>query len=262
MLNNNSRMWNMITKKLSPIQIFLVLLLVSNLNFVYTQPLQNNFEHFTKNDGLPSDEINTIMQDHLGYLWIGTNNGLSRYDGYNFEKFSVVKGNSKFLQLPLVTAIYEDSEYNIWIGAVSGLMKYNRLKETFTLYDFNEYERAEERTFFVTSIQESKNGDIIFGVFDFFYEDIKNGLYQIKAGSQKVELLELTDNIRTNAVSLILPKQDDLFYVATFDGIAEYDHKSREFISYPLNGNKGVTAFLPDSNSLWLGIAERRIVSL
>jgi serine phosphatase RsbU (regulator of sigma subunit)/streptogramin lyase len=255
MLKNNLRIWNMIAKKFNPIQFFFVLMLVSNFSFVNAQLLQNNFEHFTKNDGLPSDEINTIMQDHLGYLWIGTNNGLSRYDGYSFENFTVVKGNSKYLQLPLISAIYEDSEYNIWIGAVGGIMKYNRLEETFTLYEFNEYEKAEERTFWVTSIQESKNGDILFGVFDFFYDDIKNGLYQIKAGSQKVEIIEFTKDIRTNAVSLILPKQDDLFYIATFEGISEYDHKSREFISYPLDGNKGVTAFLPDSNYLWLGIA-------
>lgn len=247
--------WNMITKKFSSIQIFFVLLLVCNFNFVNAQPLQNNFEHFTKNDGLPSDEINAIMQDHLGYLWIGTNNGLSRFDGYSFENFTVVKGNTKYLQLPLVTDLYEDSEYNIWIGAVGGIMKYNRLEETFTLYDFNEYERAEERTLFVTSIQETKNGDIIFGVFDFFFDDIQNGLYQIKAGSKKVELLDLADNIRTNAVSLILPKQDDLFYIATFDGIAEYDHKSHKFISHPLIRNNGVTAVLPDSNFLWLGMA-------
>jgi serine phosphatase RsbU (regulator of sigma subunit)/ligand-binding sensor domain-containing protein len=255
MLIEKLRTWDMITKKFSSIQIFFVLLLVCNFNFVNAQPLQNNFEHFTKNDGLPSDEINAIMQDHLGYLWIGTNNGLSRYDGYSFENFTVVKGNTKYLQLPLVTDLYEDSEYNIWIGAVGGIMKYNRLEETFTLYDFNEYERAEERTLFVTSIQETKNGDIIFGVFDFFFDDIKNGLYQIKAGSKKVELLDLADHIRTNAVSLILPKQDDLFYIATFDGIAEYDHKLHKFISYPLNRNNGVTAVLPDSNFLWLGMA-------
>ncbi len=196
MLNNNLRIWNMITKKFCPIQFFFVLVFVCNLNFVNAQLLQNNFEHFTKNDGLPSDEINTIMQDHLGYLWIGTNNGLSRYDGYSFENFTVVKGNSKYLQLPLITAIYEDSDYNIWIGAVGGIMKYNRVEETFTLYDFNEYEKAEERTFWVTSIQESKNGDILFGVFDFFFDDIKNGLYHIKAGSQKVELLEFTERYK------------------------------------------------------------------
>ena len=253
MLNIKLGMWRMLIKKFSFNNIFFILMLFCN--FINAQLLQNNFEHFTKNDGLPSDEINTIMQDHLGYLWIGTNNGLSRYDGYSFEKFTVVRGNNKFLQLPLVTAIYEDSENNIWIGAVGGLMKYNRLEETFTLYDFNKFERAEECTFFVTSIQESKNGDILFGVFDFFYDDIINGLYYIKADSQKVELVELAENISTNAVSLILPKQDDLFYIATFDGIAEYDHKSHKFIYYPLNGKKGVTAVLPDSNSLWLGIA-------
>ncbi|MCW8849034.1 MAG: hypothetical protein OQJ81_03570, partial [Melioribacteraceae bacterium] len=108
MLIEKLRTWNMITKKFSPIQIFFVLLLACIFNFVNAQPLQNNFEHFTKNDGLPSDEINAIMQDHLGYLWIGTNNGLSRYDGYSFEKFTVVKGNTKYLQLPLVTDLYED----------------------------------------------------------------------------------------------------------------------------------------------------------
>ena len=54
----------------------------------YPQLLERKIEIFTTIDGLPDNCINAIQKDSKGFIWIATNNGLTRFDGYNFVNFS------------------------------------------------------------------------------------------------------------------------------------------------------------------------------
>ena len=230
------------------------LLLLLPASYFQAQTLQNNFVHFTQREGLPSNQANAIIQDQLGYIWIGTNNGLSRYDGYEFHNFSVVKDDSNFLQLPLVISLYEDSNTNIWIGAVGGISKYNREDGTFKLFTYGEYEREEKRTLMVTDICETLNGDILLGMADIYHSDIVRGLYIIKKDSTRVELVE-TNSDTTNAIRGITPIDNDRYFISGRNGFAEYNHKEKNISWYPIGDGKVVTTLLQDENEMvWLGI--------
>jgi len=232
----------------------LLLFLLLSVSTLYSQTLQNNFVHFTQREGLPSDEANAIIQDHLGYIWIGTNNGLSRYDGYEFYNFSVVKDDSNFLQLPLVTSLFEDSNTNIWIGAIGGISKYDREEGTFKLYTFRDYEKEEERTFLVTDICETMNGDILIGIADMFYSDINIGLYLIKNGSNKVDKVN-SNNDSTDVIVGISPIDNDRYFIFGRKGFAEYNHQDKYISWYPIGDDEVVTTLLQDDNQMvWLGI--------
>jgi len=98
-----------------------VLLIVASV--LNGQTIKNKFTHFTEQDGLSSNVVKCIMQDHLGYIWIGTGNGITKYDGYKFENFTVAPKDTNFLQLPLTTSLYEDSKGNIWIGSVGNMIE-------------------------------------------------------------------------------------------------------------------------------------------
>ena len=247
-------------KYCSRLELIVCVLVIFTFINVSAQTLQNNFVHFTQKEGLPSDAVTAIMQDHLGYIWIGTNNGLSRYDGYEFYNFSVVKDDSNFLQLPLVTSLHEDSDGDIWIGAIQGITKYDREKETFKLYDFGEFEKSEQRAFSVSSICETKEGDILIGVYDWLYRDIKNGLYIIKNGSPKVERLTISNTDSTNAISTISPIENDSYYITGINGFAEYNHQNKNISWYPLKEQKIVSALLQDENDMvWLGVLEEGV---
>ena len=80
------------------------------------------FENFFTNNGLPDNRIRSIYQSEKGYLWIGTMNGLSRYDGYTFKQYSKRK-NGEGISGNWVYAIAEDSTENVWIGTTEGLSK-------------------------------------------------------------------------------------------------------------------------------------------
>jgi signal transduction histidine kinase/ligand-binding sensor domain-containing protein len=84
-------------------------------------------------DGLPQDTVRAIAQTTDGYLWIGTDEGLARFDGYDFTTFDKANG-----QLPAnsIAALAATSDGLLWAGTPNGLVEYrNRKFRTFTLRD-------------------------------------------------------------------------------------------------------------------------------
>ncbi|WP_083940657.1 hybrid sensor histidine kinase/response regulator transcription factor [Rudanella lutea] len=91
------------------------------------------FEHFRSRQGLPDDRIRAFHQDRQGYLWVGTMNGLARYDGYSFRKFYRQPGPNGLVG-NWINAICEDSSGNLWFGTKEGLSFFDRQREQFTSF--------------------------------------------------------------------------------------------------------------------------------
>ncbi len=72
--------------------------------------------------GLPNDAVTAILQSHQGYLWVGTSNGLARFDGVRFTSFRAV--DTPELRDSRITCLYQDSGGALWIGTGSGLIRY------------------------------------------------------------------------------------------------------------------------------------------
>lgn len=79
------------------------------------------FQNFTQKDGLSSNYILFFHQDHQGFMWIGTEGGLSRFDGQHFLEFNFDPEDPETLDNDWVIHIYEDSQYNLWVGTQRGL---------------------------------------------------------------------------------------------------------------------------------------------
>jgi len=97
-----------------------------------------NFEYITLDDGLSQSSVNVIFQDSFGFIWFGTQDGLNRYDGYNFTIYSPKIKDSTSISDNQIWAICEDSEQNLWIGTYGGLNKFDRKKEIFERFTFDE----------------------------------------------------------------------------------------------------------------------------
>jgi len=96
--------------------IWIFVLLISAPIGVFAQTLPSY--NYTTRDGLPSNQINVLFQDSRGYLWIGTNNGLSVYDGLSFTNFSAAQG----LTNSWVTSVAESrvNPGEMWVGTIAG----------------------------------------------------------------------------------------------------------------------------------------------
>lgn len=91
-----------------------------------------SYKNFTVDNGLPSSEVYQVIQDKKGYIWFGTNQGVSRYDGYKFKNFDKLDG----LPDNTVLEIYEDYRGRIWFIPLTGKLSYyfdNKIIE----YEYN-----------------------------------------------------------------------------------------------------------------------------
>ena len=109
------------------------LLFISKLTFPqFPEPI---FEHLTIADGLPENSVRCILQDHLGYMWFGTQNGLVKYDGYDMKVYQPISGDSLSISDRQIYALYEDDSGTLWIGTLNGgLNRFDRKTETFIHY--------------------------------------------------------------------------------------------------------------------------------
>ncbi|MET3131461.1 signal transduction histidine kinase/ligand-binding sensor domain-containing protein/CheY-like chemotaxis protein [Oxalobacteraceae bacterium GrIS 1.11] len=98
-------------------------------------PKNLRFEQFGIEQGLPHELVQTMLQDRQGFMWIGTQSGLVRYDGarVTFYRHNADKPGS--LTNPWVTALYEDGHGRLWVGTRGGgLQRYDPASESFTPY--------------------------------------------------------------------------------------------------------------------------------
>ena len=78
------------------------------------------YKNYTVNDGLPSSKIYHMIQDSKGYMWFATENGVSRFDGYEFRNFTTKDG----LPTNSTLKLYEDYKGRIWFSSFTGEISY------------------------------------------------------------------------------------------------------------------------------------------
>lgn len=91
------------------------------------------FRRFSVEDGLPNTTVEAILQDHQGFLWVGTNDGLSLFDGYRFETFRHDPEDPLSLPSNPTLALLEDHSGRLWMGTGAGLAYYDRAQRAFHL---------------------------------------------------------------------------------------------------------------------------------
>ncbi|MGD2148735.1 MAG: two-component regulator propeller domain-containing protein, partial [Anaerolineae bacterium] len=92
------------------------------------------FDRLTGEDGLSQNVVLTIEQDRRGFMWFGTEDGLNKYDGYDFTVFKHDPDDEGTLSEDFVSVVYEDREGDLWIGTRDGLNRLDRSTGTFVRY--------------------------------------------------------------------------------------------------------------------------------
>ncbi|RQW81692.1 MAG: hypothetical protein EHM79_19460, partial [Geobacter sp.] len=158
----------------------IILLSILILCSSFSQTDEYIFRQLTDADGLSQSTIFAMIQDRDGYLWLGTIDGLNRYDGYEFRVYVNDASNASSISDNFISALYEDSDGFIWVGSVNGyLNRFDRKTEVFKRYfvndffstiknsetDFYDYPLAFSRNQFntITAITEDKDGYLWIG---------------------------------------------------------------------------------------------------
>ena len=116
----------------------LIFCLVLSGGSIYSMEPEYSFTNIGIEDGLSQSTIFDIMQDSKGFIWFATNNGLNRYDGYNFKVYSSSVFDSSSISDNGVTALHKDNDGIMWVGTKQGaLNKYNYKTDSFERFYFN-----------------------------------------------------------------------------------------------------------------------------
>ena len=231
------------------------------LNSAYSQSQDIRFEHFTVSDGLPHNHIRCIMQDHLGFLWFTTQNGLVKYDGYTFKTYLPIPDDTNSIRTRNPIWVIEDHLGDLWIGTWSdGLIKFDRKTETFHNYLPDENNPNSLITDGVFILYEDSDGTLWLGT-------VGKGLEKFNRKTETfTHYRHDPDNdksLSNNAVNTIIEDSEGRLWIGTTNGLNKFDRKTETFVRFfnkPDNPNSLVSNQVHEiiedhSGDLWIATA-------
>ena len=203
----------------STIYCFLSVFLALNffaLSTLNAQAPTIRFTNIKKQNGLPNNSINAIAKDDLGFMWLGTEDGLCRYDGVDKMKvyFKEPQEANK-LQSSNISSLYNDSQGNLWIGTrLGGLTRLHRSTNTWTTFRHQPNKPNSISNDEVLAITEDTIGRIWIGT--------ENGLNVFDPETENFTsfLIDLEDPtaLQAKAILDVLVDQDGYVWISTWAG--------------------------------------------
>jgi len=202
-------------------KIVIFILLTSQIYYAQGFAVEKNF---TVNDGLSQNFIFSIIQDRKGYLWIGTQDGLNRFDGFEFTVYKNDPRNKYSLTGNFVKSLLEDDEDNLWIGTGNGLSKLDLKTGQFTQPYFPKQLIDTLNNQHVTSLLFDNEKRLWIGT--------RNGLLLFDPGKNLLinlakysNLIELADKY----IFTIFQDRDFNIWIGTYgDGLFRFDLKEKK----------------------------------
>jgi signal transduction histidine kinase/ligand-binding sensor domain-containing protein len=216
------------------------------------------FDRIAVEDGLSQNVVLTIAQDWRGFMWFGTEDGLNKYDGYQFTVYKYDPGNDATLSDNYISTIYEDRNGDLWIGTRNGLNRLDRAADKFVRYRHDPDDPQSLGGVWVVSIYEDGEGTLWIGTDDGGLDrmDRDTGIFT-HYRHDPADPTSLSDN----SVGAIYEDGEGTLWVGTNGGLNRFDRLSGTFARYQrargdpqsLSGNE-VSAILEDRQGmLWVG---------
>ncbi|MCH2058590.1 MAG: EAL domain-containing protein [Thalassotalea sp.] len=140
-----------------PSIVFILVSLLSTSISASESNKQLSFKRFSTADGLSQSYVFSIAQDNQGFIWFATEDGLNRYDGFDFVHYRNDIHNRFSLANNFVRTLYIDKSGVLWVGTANGLSRYNREQDNFTNFFSLENDKSSLKDNTIWTIYEGKN---------------------------------------------------------------------------------------------------------
>jgi signal transduction histidine kinase/ligand-binding sensor domain-containing protein/AraC-like DNA-binding protein/AmiR/NasT family two-component response regulator len=213
--------------------------------------------------GLASNRVTCILQDNRGFMWIGTENGLHKYDGYKFTVYKPEPGNPRSISHTFIFSLFEDDNEDIWIGTYGGgLDKFDRDTESFSHHQHDPGNPYSLSNNFVSAICQipADSGDAL------WIGTRWGGLnkLELKTGKFYRYFTEngIISSIKLNNIFTITCDQNGSVWIGTdASGLIALDPQTKNFAQYKaditdeedLCDNKIKSIFADKSGNIWIG---------
>jgi ligand-binding sensor domain-containing protein/signal transduction histidine kinase len=213
------------------------------------------FTNYSINNGLSQSVVNCIFQDSRDYIWIGTQNGLCRFNGESFNVFTYNPADSGSISNNWIYAIAEDRDHNLWIGTKGGLNKY--------LVTQNKFERISYRTGYPIDLTRYcydllclRNGNILINTPPLIsvYDPVRRSFTHFQSA------LDYDGAVKDLRMP-VMEETDSQLWIGTSKGLAGFSPLTKEFSYYSFVSKGGtllrdvqVSALFRDKKGeLWVG---------
>lgn len=183
----------------------------------WTEPDEIRFKRLSIKDGLSQGTVSCILQDKTGFMWFGTEDGLNRFDGYDFKIFRPDPDNPNTLPAPDVTCLLEDKNGVLWIGSFDGgLSRFHRETEIFENYLHNPKDPNSLSSNLITDLLQDKNGMI-------WVSAQSGGLCRFNPETGMAERFEHssqnTNSLSSNALFCLYLDEDQKLWIGGSEGL-------------------------------------------
>ena len=227
---------------------------MTEVNQIDNVPSDIHFDHFAEDEALASLWIRGgIVQDQHGFLWVGTNEGLIRYDGYELILYRHDEENPNSLIENSLRGMTFD-EGNLWLATSAGISKFNIETETFTHY---QHDPEDPKTLSDNNTREvmvGQSGEIWIGTrhggLNKFDPD--TGIFAHYRHDP-----ENPDSLANDRVGTLFQDTQGRIWVGSHGGLNQLDPAQEKFIYYPDLGDGSITSIYEDAQGqLWVGTDE------
>ncbi|TDQ17034.1 two component regulator with propeller domain [Algoriphagus boseongensis] len=191
----------------------------------YSQLSVNNLNWYTEKDGLPGTQVNKVIVDQFGYVWIGTINGLARFDGYSFKRFYQNPNDPGSINGLVVWSLFEDSKGRIWVGSQPGVLNlYHPSTQSFRNFTFGDLFDSEVNIEVgIVDIVEDKSGRIFFGLTSNYGETITSSLLYFDEKEEKLKNVPASKRLNINNVKSMAADSEGGVWVSCYSGLYKLD---------------------------------------
>ncbi len=241
---------------LCPAMCALLLVLLFSLPAFSQQSMR--FKRLSIEQGLSQSTVETIVQDRAGLIWIGTEDGLNRFDGYEFTVFRNDLDDPNSISGNNIWCMYVDQEGYLWIGTyTSGLNRFDPETETFTRYLYDSEDPNSISSNRIRSITEDHSGNLWIGTRD-------GGLNRMKPGSGRFIRFahdpDSGNSLPSNNVRSVCQCPDGTLWIATNMGFSRFDTGKGKFTHFSADGTGSTSLvhnnvrhiFMDRSGKLWI----------
>lgn len=228
-------------------------ILLSIMTLIAMLAAHANSRNYQVEDGLSYNSVWCVCQDSKGFLWLGTNDGLNRFDGQNFKVYQNHPNIAHSLGNNFIHAIEELADGRLLIGTRRGIYLYNRTMDNFTPVSLG---KQYDKEVSINDIKEDHNGNV-------WVATHGNGLFCLD--SQLQQKAHFVKGNSKGALSsdflwtLAVDSHDNLWIGTAGYGFSLYNAHARNFINYGTWGDKDLSgqaiySIAPDQDgSLWIG---------